>query len=66
MFFIDLKDAYFQVPIYLKSRLYLRFVVEGQVLQFWALFRRTGVHQGLLPDIGVGSSVRDLLPPVSG
>ena len=37
MFSFDLKDAYFQVPIYLDSCLYPQFVVEGQVFQFLAL-----------------------------
>ena len=31
---IDLKDAYLQVPVYLDSRQFLRFVVDGQVYQF--------------------------------
>ena len=34
---IDLKDAYFHVPIHKKSRRYLRFAWENQVLQFRAL-----------------------------
>ena len=35
---IDLKDEYFQIPIHPESRPYLRFVVEGQVFQFRAIF----------------------------
>ena len=34
---IDLKDAYFHVPIHPSSRRYLRFVWDGQVYQFRAL-----------------------------
>ena len=34
---IDLKDAYFQVPMHQKSRKYLRFVWQGQVFQFRVL-----------------------------
>ena len=61
---------YFQIPIHLDSRLYLRFVVEGRVIQFRALFRpiysTKSVHQGILPDIRVGSSARGSPPSVSG
>ena len=31
---LDLKDAYFQIPIHPRSRRYLRFVSEGVVYQF--------------------------------
>ena len=34
---IDLKDAYFQIPIHPSSRKYLRFVWEGKTYQFKAL-----------------------------
>ncbi|MEL7079690.1 MAG: reverse transcriptase domain-containing protein, partial [Cyanobacteria bacterium J06582_2] len=34
---IDLKDAYFQIPIHPESRKYLRFVFAGMVYQFRAL-----------------------------
>ena len=34
---LDLKDAYFQIPIHQDSRKYLRFVSEGVVYQFKAL-----------------------------
>ena len=34
---LDLKDAYFQVPIHPDSRKYLRFVAFGRVYQFKAL-----------------------------
>ena len=37
MFSIDLKDAYFQIPVHPKSRLYLRFCLEGRVYQFHTL-----------------------------
>ena len=37
MFLIDLKDAYFQIPIHLDSRLYLRFCLGSCVYQFLAL-----------------------------
>ena len=38
MFSVDLKDAYFQIPIHSDSQPYLRFVLEGQVFQFRALY----------------------------
>ena len=31
MFSIDLKDAYFQMPVHLESRPYVRFLVQGTV-----------------------------------
>ena len=34
---IDLKDAYFQIPMHQRSRKYLRFVWQGQIYQFRAL-----------------------------
>ena len=34
---LDLTDAYFHVPIRMRCRKYLRFVVEGQIYQFAAL-----------------------------
>ena len=34
---IDLKDAYFHIPIHKRSRQFLRFVWDDQVLQFRAL-----------------------------
>ncbi|MCS5643736.1 MAG: reverse transcriptase domain-containing protein, partial [Dehalococcoidia bacterium] len=34
---VDLKDAYFQIPMHPKSRKFLRFVFEGEVFQFRAL-----------------------------
>ena len=37
MFSIDLKEAYFQIPIHLDSWPYLRFCLEGRVYQFRAL-----------------------------
>ena len=37
MFTIDMKDAYFHVPIHPDSQRYLRFVFEGRVFQFKAL-----------------------------
>ena len=37
MFLIDLKDAYFQIPVHLKSRPYLQFCLEGHVCQSCAL-----------------------------
>ena len=35
---IDLKEAYLQVPVHLDSRRFLRFVAQGNVYQFSALF----------------------------
>ena len=37
MFSIDLKDAYFQVPIHPHSRPYLWIMLNWKVYQFWAL-----------------------------
>ena len=34
MFSIDLKNSYFQIPVHLKSRPYLQFVVQRKVYQF--------------------------------
>lgn len=34
---IDLKDAYFHVPIHLRDRKFLRFAVEGEVFEFQVL-----------------------------
>ena len=34
---IDLQDAYFQIPIHLSARRYLRFCLRGKVYQFKAL-----------------------------
>ena len=37
MLSVDLKDAYFQIPIHQSSRKYLRFILDGTVYQFRAL-----------------------------
>lgn len=34
---VDLEDAYFHIPIHQRSRRFLRFVFEGEILQFRAL-----------------------------
>ena len=49
MFSIDFKDAYLQVLIHPDSCRYLRFVADGQVYQFkalWPLHTPSGIHQG--------------------
>ena len=54
---IDLRDAYFQIPIHRLSRKWLRFlsggVVQGPVLRTICL--TTGVHQGIRSDLRLGS-----------
>ena len=37
MISLDMKDAYFHIPIHPRSRRFLRFVFDGQVFQFRAL-----------------------------
>ena len=49
---IDLKDAYFQIPVHQSSRKPLRFLSGDVVYQFKALWLRTvdclsGLHQGV-------------------
>ena len=68
---LDLKDAYFQIPIHRSSRKLLRFTSEGTVYQFRALVFRTvdrspGLHQGLCGHVSVGTLSRDQTSPLSG
>ena len=67
---LDLKDAYFQIPIHPSSRKLLRFTSEGTVYQFKALFRTVdrspGLHQGLRSRVSVGTLPRDQTSPLFG
>ena len=58
---LDLKDAYFQIPIHGSSRKLLRFMSEGTVYQFKALCFgpvdcSPGLYQSLRGGVGLGSA----------
>ena len=62
---LDLKDAYFQIPIHIEVH------VGGDGLPvpspvFWAVDRSPGLHQGLCSSVNVGTLARDQTSPVSG
>ena len=68
---LDLKDAYFQIPIHRSSRKLLRFTSEGTVLPvpstvFRTVDRSPGLHQGLRGRVSVGTLSRDQTSPLSG
>ena len=63
---LDLKHAYFQIPIHPSSRKLLRFTSEGTVYQFRAVDRSPGLHQSLCSRVSVGTLSRDQIPPLSG
>ena len=75
---IDLKGAYFQIPIHQSSRKLLRFLSEGTVYQFKALcfglwtapqvFTKVlaGLHQGVCSRVCVGALPRDSSSSVPG
>ena len=53
---LDLKYAYFQIPIHPSSRKLLRFTLEGTVYPVLrAVDRSPGLHQGLRSRVGVGA-----------
>ena len=61
---LDLKDAYFQIPIHGSSRKLLRFMSEGTVYQFKALC--FGLYQGLRGGVSLGTLPRDQTALLSG
>ena len=68
---LDLKDAYFEIPIHGSSRKLLRFMSEGTVYQFKSPVLRTvdcspGLHQGLRGSVSLGTLPRDQTAPLSG
>ena len=64
---LDLKDAYFQIPIHGSLRKLLMFMSEGTVYQFRALcFGLSTAHQGLRSGVSVGTLPRDQTSPLSG
>ena len=67
---LDLKDAYFQIPIHRSSRKLLRFMSEGTVYQFQALCfglsTAPQVFTSLRGAVSVGTHSRDQTSPVSG
>ena len=68
---LDLKDAYFQIPIHPSSRKLLRFTSEGTVYQFRALCFKgcpplPRSQQGLRSRVSVGTLSRDQTSPLSG
>ena len=70
MFSVDFKDAYFQIPIHPDSQLYpvccRKSGVSSLGSLFWPVVGFSGLHQSLLPCIGVGSSTGDPPALVSG
>ena len=68
---LDLKDAYFQIPIHRSSRKLLRFHVGGDGLRvpspvFRTVNRSPGLYQGLRSCVSVGTLPRDQISPVPG
>ena len=68
---LDLKDAYFQIPIHRSSRKLLRFMSEGDGLPvtspvFWTVDRSPGLRQGLRGCISMGTLSWDQTSPLSG
>ena len=70
MFSIDLKDAYFQITIYLDPQPYLLIALEGKSYQFktvfWPFNSSPGLHQSVRPCRRVSSSEKCLSPLLSG
>ena len=67
---LDLKDAYFQIPIHGSSRKLLRFMSEGTVYQFKARASvcrlLPGLYQGLRGGVSLGTLSRDQTAPLPG
>ena len=68
---LDLKDAYFQIPIHGSSRKLLRFMSEGTVYQFQSPVLRSvdcspGLYQSLRGGVGLGSRSRYPTAPLPG
>ena len=68
---LDLKDAYFQIPIHGSSRKLLRFMSEGTVLPVQSPVLRSvdcspGLYQSLRGGVGLGSRSRYPTAPLPG
>ena len=63
---IDLKDAYFQIPVHQSLRKLLRFLSEGTVYQFRTVDCPSDLHQGVCHCVCVGALPRDLSASVPG
>ena len=68
---LDLKDAYFQIPIHPSSRKLLSFTSDGTVYQFRGLVfqavdRSPGLYQGLCSRVSMGTHSQDQASTVSG
>ena len=66
MFLIDLKDAFFQNPVLLELRCYLKFVIRGTACQLRPFDTNPGPHQKLPSGLNVGSLMRHLFTLLSG
>ena len=68
---LDLKDAYFQVPVHPSSRKFLRFVSQGTVYQFKVLCfglstAPPSLHESVRSCVSVGTLSRDSASPLLG
>ena len=65
---LDLKDAYFQIPIHGSSRKLLRFMSEGTVQSpvLQSVDCSPGLYQGLRGGVSLGTLPRDQTAPLSG
>ena len=68
---LDLKDAYFQVPVHPSSRKFLRFVSQGTVYQFKVLCfglstAPPSLHESVRSSVSVGAHSRNSAFPLLG
>ena len=70
MFLIDLKDTYFQIPIYPDTTFSAvrppHHCLPVQGFLFWPFISSPNLHQGVQPDFGVGSQKGNLTPILPG